>query len=112
MEAFAKSDRVAREVYDAILSAVAKFGQVDAEEKKTSIHLVAGSAFAGVHPRKSGILLNIRTGAAIASPRIRKTERVSANRFHNELLIASSKEVDAEVIGWLRDAHRLSAHKA
>lgn len=109
MEVFAKSDPIAREVYDAILAAVRKFGPVAVEEKKTSIHLVAGSAFAGVHPRKSGVLLNIRTDAEIRSGRIRKIEQVSKNRFHCELLIVSLEDVDRELIGWLRAAYQLSA---
>jgi hypothetical protein len=36
-------------------------------------------------------------------------ERVSANRFHNEMLLESPKDVDAEVIGWLKAAYALSA---
>lgn len=112
MEVFAKSEPVVREVYDAILAAVKKFGPVEAEEKKTSIHLVAGSGFAGVHPRKSNVLLNIRSDAEIKSPRIRKVEQVSKSRFHNEMLIDSPKEVDREVVGWLRAAYQLSGGKA
>lgn len=112
MEVFAKSEPVAREVYDSILAAVRKFGPVEEEEKKTSIHLVAGSGFAGVHPRKSGVLLNIRSATEIKSPRIRKVEQVSKSRFHNEMLIVSPSEVDREVVGWLRDAYQLSVRKA
>ena len=58
--------------------------------------------------RKAAILLNIRSAAPIKSKRIRKVEQVSANRYHNELLIASPSEVDAEVVGWLKEAHALS----
>jgi hypothetical protein len=101
-------DPVAREIYDAILAGVVGFGEVRADEKKTSVHLVANSAFAGVHPRKGAVLLNIRTEAPIESERIRKLERVSAKRFHNEMLIDSPAGVDTEVIGWLRNAYALS----
>lgn len=111
MSVFAKSEPVVSEIYDEILKAVRAFGPVVAEEKKTSIHLVAGSGFAGVHPRKSAVLLNIRTAGEIVSTRIRKVEQVSKSRFHNEMLIASRKEVDREVVGWLRDAYDLSTGK-
>lgn len=106
---FAKSDPNVAKAYDAILKAVSRFGNVHAATKKTSIHLVAKTGFAGVHPRKSAVLLNIRSDAPIKSQRIRKIERVSANRFHNEMLIASPKEVDTELIGWLKKAYALSA---
>jgi len=108
-ELFAKSEPAVEKTYAAILKAVAKFGPVKADAKKTSIHLAAKTGFAGVHPRKSAILLNIRSSAPIKSRRIRKVEQVSANRFHNEMLIASPAEVDAEVAAWLRAAYELSA---
>jgi hypothetical protein len=101
-------DPTARKVYEAILAKVAKFGDVKVEEKKTSVHLVAKSAFAGVHPRKGAVLLNIRSEAPIESERIRKLEKVSAKRFHNEMLIDAPGGVDAEVVGWLRSAYALS----
>lgn len=106
-------DPAARKVYDAILAATAKFGDVEAQEKKTSVHLVGGrSAFAGVHPRKGAVLLNIRSDAPIKSDRIRKLERVSAKRFHNEMLIDTPAGVDREVVGWLKSAYALSAGAA
>ena len=103
-------DPAGRKVYEAILAATAKFGDVKTEEKKTSVHLVgARSAFAGVHPRKGAVLLNIRSDAPIKSERIRKLEQVSAKRFHNEMLIDTPGGVDREVIGWLKSAYALSA---
>jgi hypothetical protein len=61
-----------------------------------------------VHPRKSGLLLVIRTDRPIESARVRKLERVSANRWHNELLLSAPEEVDDEVAGWLRAGYALS----
>jgi hypothetical protein len=108
MSVFAKCEPSVEKTYAAILKAVSRFGEVRAEEKKTSIHLCAKTGFAGVHPRRSAVLLNIRSDAPIKSKRIRKLEKVSANRFHNEMLLESPKDVDAEVTGWLRNAYLLS----
>ena len=110
MSIFAKSDPAVEKTYAAILKAVCKFGDVRAEEKKTSIHLCAKTGFAGVHPRKNGVLLNIRSTTPIKSKRIRRVEKVSANRFHNEILLEGPKDVDAEVISWLKCAYALSAN--
>ena len=104
-------DPIASQVYDAILASVGTFGDVRVEEKKTSVHLVAKSAFAGVHPRKGAVLLNIRSQAPIDSARIRKLERVSAKRYHNEMLIDRPANVDDEVVGWLKAAYALSTGK-
>lgn len=63
--------------------------------------------FAGVHPRKSYLILNLRTDAVIESPRIVKSEQVSKNRFHNEVKLTSPQEIDEELLGWLKEAYAL-----
>lgn len=109
MSLFAKSEPIVETTYEALLRAVGPFGTLRVEEKKTSIHLCCKSSFAGVHPRRSAVLLNVRSAGPIKNLRIRKTERVSAIRFHNELLVRSPQEVDAELVGWLKEAYALSA---
>jgi len=101
-------DPAAHQVYDAILAAIANFGTVKVEEKRASVHLVAKTSFAGVHPRKGAVILNIRTAEPIRSERIRKLEKVSANRFHNETLIDTPAGIDREVVGWLKRAYALN----
>ncbi|THD77592.1 MAG: DNA replication protein DnaC [Phenylobacterium sp.] len=108
-ELFAGREAAVRETYDRIIAALTLLGPTRIEPKKTSIHLARRSAFAGVHPRKNALLLNIRSAAPIASARIRAREQVSKNRFHNELLLSSPAEVDDELMGWLREAYALSA---
>ncbi len=60
-----------------------------------------------MHPRKSYLSLNIRTGYPIDSQRIAKSEQVSKNRFHNELKLTSPDEIDTDILGWLKDAYAL-----
>lgn len=96
-----------RDIYKILLEEIKKFGEVTEEEKKTSIHLVSGTAFAGVHPRKNYFVLTIVSDSPIKSPRITKTEQVSKNRFHNELKIERPVDINAEVLGWLKSAHEL-----
>jgi hypothetical protein len=76
--------------------------------KKTSIHLVNKTAFAGVATRKSSLFLNIKSASPIEHPRIAKVEKVSANRFHQEVKITDPKEIDAELLAWLKRAYELS----
>ena len=77
------------------------------DPKKTSIHLVHNSGFAGAHLRKSYLYLNLRTDYLIDSPCIAKTKQVSKNRFHNELKLSSPDEVEEELLAWLKDAYAL-----
>jgi len=91
-----------------LLGRVRALGPIVEEMKKTSAHIVAGKgAFLGVHPRSSGLLVNIVLDHAPASPRIAKSERVSKCRFHNEVKISSQEDVDEELMGWIAQAYQL-----
>jgi Domain of unknown function (DUF5655) len=105
---FQDKDKVVREIYDRLLSKVEQCGPVIEEPKKTSIHLVNRTAFAGVATRKTAINLTIKGDRRLSSSRIGKTEQVSANRFHYEVKLTSPREVDAELVGWLKAAYALS----
>lgn len=100
-----------RVIYDRLIAALRPIGTVGEEPKKASIHLMAGDgpSFAGVHPQKMKLLLNIRTDNAIPSPRIRKIEQVSKSRFHNEVLLADAGDIDEELVSWLGRAYDLAA---
>jgi hypothetical protein len=78
-----------------LLTALRPLGPFQQEVKKTSIHLVrGGSAVAGGHPPPR-------------SSRISKTEQVSKNRSHLDLKLTTPEEIDAELLGWLREAYDL-----
>ena len=72
------------------------------------MHITHGRAFLGVHPRADGLLINVVTDRALESPRIRRSERISAHRFHNELLVHSAAEIDPELEHWIADAYALT----
>jgi Domain of unknown function (DUF5655) len=106
---FEGKDESVRATYDRLLKSARQFGPVSEEPKKTSIHLVNRTAFAGVATRKKTIVLTIKSDRKLSSPRIHKSEQVSANRFHHEVKISSPAEVDVELVKWLGDAYALSA---
>ena len=105
---FQDKDKIVREIYNRLLSKVEQCGAVIEDPKKTSIHLVNRTAFAGVATRKAAINLTIKGDHKLSSSRINKTEQVSANRFHHEVKITSPAEIDAELVGWLKAAYALS----
>ena len=104
---FAGKDAIVRAIYDRLLETLHGLGAFSVEPKKTSIHLVNKVGFAGVHPRKSYMYLNLRTAQAIANARVAKTEQVSKNRYHNEIKLDSPDAVDAELRQWLSEAYAL-----
>ena len=105
-EIVCKSDAT-RAAYEELLGVLAGLSGVVVEEKKTSLHMVAGrAAFLGVHPRKNGLRLNIVLSRALEGERIAKSEQVSRSRFHNEVDVAPS-DFDAELRGWISEAYEL-----
>jgi hypothetical protein len=105
---FENRDAIVRQIYDRVLKSARKFGPFTEDPKKTSIHLVNRTAFAGVATRKSAIVLTIKADSDISSPRIHKSEQTSARRFHHEVKLNSPADVDAELVGWLKHAYALS----
>jgi len=104
------TDRTAnvKSTYAAILKAARKLGPVSEDPKKTSIHLVRETAFAGVATRKEALILTLKSPTDIASDRIGKRERASANRWHLEIRLESPRDMDAELRGWLAASYELS----
>jgi hypothetical protein len=96
-------------IYTKLLAETRKFGPVIEEPKKTSIHLVNKTAFAGVSTRKAALMLNVKSAAPILSPRFPRNEKVSASRYHQEVRLTDPAEVDVELLGWLKEAYLLSA---
>ena len=104
---FIGRDENVQSTYHRLVEVLHTLGSFQEEPKKTSIHFVRNVGFAGVHPRKSYLILNLRTDAPIENPRIFKSEQVSKNRFHNEVKLHSPSEIDEELLGWLKDAYAL-----
>ena len=100
---------IVREIYEKLLAAVGVFGKVKIEPHKTSIHLVNCTAFAGVAVRKDHLVLTIKSDLPMESDRIFKSERVSRNRYHHEIRLASPLDVNKELVAWLKAGWKLSA---
>jgi hypothetical protein len=95
-------------IYAAILKAALKLGPVLEEPKKTSIHLVRDTAFAGVATRKNALLLTLKSTRDFDSPRIVKRERPSAKRWYLYVRLESPRDVDAELRRWLAASYELA----
>ena len=104
---FAKASPTVRLTYDAVLEAARALGPVAEDPKKTSIHLVRATAFAGVAVRQSSLTLTLKATQAINSPRVRRAEQTSANRWHVEIPLTSPTDVDRELRTWLNAAYEL-----
>lgn len=107
-------DSAAMALYATLLKRVTGRGGVKSgvveDAKKTCVHFVAGegcAAFLGIHARKTGLLLTIISESPIKSPRIRKADQASRRRCYNDMLIGSTADLDAELLGWIAASHKL-----
>ena len=106
---FAKSAPAVLATYKAILTAARALGPVTEDPKKTSIHLVRETAFAGVATRKDSLILTLKSDRAVKSPRIHRQEQASARRWHLEIRLAAPADVDAQIRKWLAAAYEISS---
>jgi hypothetical protein len=105
---FTRSDPEVLATYQRLLEAARALGRVAEEPKKTSIHLVRGTAFAGVATRRSSLILTLKSAKDIRNPRIEKSERASANRWHLEVRLRKPADVDRQLTNWLTAAYDLA----
>jgi hypothetical protein len=104
---FAGRPASVRATYGAVLKAARRLGTVREDPKKTSIHLARRTAFAGIATRRSSLIFTFKSATNIESPRIRKRERASANRWYLEVELATPQDVDRELCAWLEASYEL-----
>jgi hypothetical protein len=105
---FIKAAPGVRATYDALIKAARVLGPVREEPKKTSIHLVRKSAFAGIATRKDSLILTLKASAALASPRVERSQRTSAHRWHHEVRLRTPSDVNRELRTWIERAYELA----
>jgi len=96
-----------RALYDELLVALKNIGHFKAEVKKTSIHLVNTRSFAGVHPKKSYLGVNLVLSRARTNPPAHKVDQVSNNRFHHFFQITSASQMGKGFKMLIKEAYLL-----
>jgi hypothetical protein len=95
------------DIYNKLIAELRKFGPLKIEPKKTSIHLGNKYGFAGVYTRKDYINLEIHLNYTLTSERVLKMEQGSTNRFHHTIKLSKPKDIDKELLTWLKEASEL-----
>jgi hypothetical protein len=81
------------------------------EEKSSSLHIVKGSAFMGIHFLKNRLRLNIVLDHKINIVNLHKVEQVSKSRFHNEVDLDSLEDLNLDLISYIQEAYSLKRTK-
>ena len=109
---FSGKDATVRATYERLIDVVRTLGPMTEEAKKTSIHLVRHTAFAGVATRRSSLILTLKSATDIRSPRIEKREQTSASRWHIEVRLEKPENIDRQLTTWLKAAYELAGPRA
>jgi hypothetical protein len=100
---------VVRQMYDELLKILRHRGVILEIPTRNSIHLIRATTLAGVSPRKNYLILTLKSDRMLTSPRIRKTQKISAHRYLLRLKLKSRWDINEELVGWLNHAYMLSA---
>ena len=95
--------------YHRLIERLQEFGPLKIEPNKTSIHLGNRFGFARVYTRKNYINLEVHLNYKLNNPRVSKVEQASANRFHHTIRLNGEKDIDKELLTWLKQAYVLKA---
>lgn len=103
------SDPVSSRIFGDLMQHVAALEGCELQENASSFHVSHGRAFLGIHPRRGGILVNIVLTRQLETGRIHRAERVSAGRWHNEVILKDPSELDGELLAWVQEGYALTS---
>lgn len=102
---FHNKPRILREIFDSIVYRLKDFGQIRIDAVKTSINLGAKSHFGMVYVLKDCLKLEFITDRLIESSRFLKVKESKKDLFMYTLKIKQLRDVDEELINWLKIAY-------
>jgi hypothetical protein len=100
-------EQIVADIYEKLIAELQKFGQLKIDPKKTSIHLGNRFGFAGVYTRKNYINLEVHLNYKLTNKRVAKVEQASANRYHHTIKLTQTKDIDKQLLTWLKQAYEL-----
>ncbi|MFS8131302.1 MAG: DUF5655 domain-containing protein [Candidatus Dojkabacteria bacterium] len=84
-------------------------GKYTIEPKASSLHIVAKSAFLGIHFLNDFIRINVVLNRRLDENKIYKVEQVSKSRFHNEINLKDNEDINEDLKAYIKEAYQLKA---
>lgn len=110
---FKGKEEVARPLYNKLKAEIEKsIGPLKVESLPCCIHFVTTSdayTFAAVYALRDKIRLHFGLDHEVKSSRIDKFAKTSANKYMHSIDIKSAREIDKELISWLKQAYSLKS---
>jgi len=104
-ESFAGRPAEWRLIYDTLIAHLRTLGPVEEDAVKVGVFLSHEQKFAEIRPMARSVAVWLLLPYSIDSPRVARSERISASRFAVYLKLTSVDDVDDELLGWFEDAY-------
>lgn len=72
------------------------------------IHLATSTTFSAVFAKRDCLMVEFMSDHKVKSRRIVETGKLSAKKYQNFVKVASKRDIDKELIGWIRRAYDLA----
>lgn len=99
-------------LFDALIARIEDLGPMRVDAVKTSINLIARGHFGGVRVLRGGLRLGFVLLRKLDSPRIVRSQWLGGDKYGHSVKIATSADLDIELLNWLREAYDLAAKLA
>jgi hypothetical protein len=100
-----------REIYEAVLKAIKRCGQVTVLPEKTRIAFQVRMSFAQLTTRSKWVDGHVVLARRFEQPRFRKIETFSPRNHVHHFRLMSVADVDAEFESWLAEAYAVGEQK-
>ena len=108
LEQHFKKKEKAKQLFDYLLKQVdKKVGKVKTISIPCCIHLFGRYDFLAALPKKDRLEVRFALDRVIKSTRVKTSVPMSKNVYKNCLDIKSRKEIDSELMGWIKESYRL-----
>ncbi len=100
-----------RELFDALVGLLQRFGPVTLLPEKTRIAFQVRMSFAAVSVRKTYLVGHFVLGRRVEHPRFLRVETYSPRNHLHAFRLASATELDAEFTAWAQEAYAVGEQR-
>jgi hypothetical protein len=104
-DVFAGKPESVRALFDRLRDGIEAMGPVKLVPYRDRVAFMTRVRFAGASPRMKWLDVGFWLTRRIESPRLRRVETLLPNAHVHWLRVADASELDAELLGWLREAY-------
>lgn len=100
----------AKQLFDQLVKEInKKVGKVKVISIPCCVHLFGEFDFLAALPKKNSLEIRIVLDRELKSPRMKQGVQMSSKRYKNCFDICSKKEIDGELLGWIKESYYLNS---